>query len=312
MPRLAVAGEAQVALVAQEHRRAAARARCSISREVRREPPDRATRRRSATSRYPPACMREHALHAAPHVVRRVVDRNDDVDRRAPTVARSCAARIRFHHRRTRSHGSSSHQRALCAVRDDPLLRGDRALAGVRSRCARHRAATRRACVAARRASARAPASPHPSRCVAMLAHRARRRSLAMMHGRSLRDRCRVARRCSSASSRITSRACASMRCELARRRVGEQRQARDTSPAAPPRRAQRRRRSTSPREAAPANAVAASPARSRRSGRSLLLGPERRAQVAPLTIPALRGKCRVEQRASSSRSSSCRWNGLT
>ena len=54
----------------------------------------------------------KHALDTAPHVVGRVVDRDDDVD----AMRRLCsdhAARIRVHSRRARIHGSFSHQRAL-------------------------------------------------------------------------------------------------------------------------------------------------------------------------------------------------------
>ena len=55
--------------------------------------------------------VREHALDADAHVVRRVVDRDDDVD---DEVRRRAHSRIFRHKARRRIHGSETHQRRLC------------------------------------------------------------------------------------------------------------------------------------------------------------------------------------------------------
>ena len=71
--------------------------------------------RRVVDQRDPAIAMivRKHALHAASNVVRRVVDRHDDVDE-GIIDARIHSPLIRFHSSLTRRNGRRTHQRALC------------------------------------------------------------------------------------------------------------------------------------------------------------------------------------------------------
>jgi hypothetical protein len=111
-------GEAEVALVAQQ-----LDARIAALRELVKDDAYAGVGRSVVDQHQSPVTVRrcEHARDAPAQIVRRVVDRNDDVDRGACRIARrsgrlfaSHAPRIRCHSQRARTNGSRSHQRTLC------------------------------------------------------------------------------------------------------------------------------------------------------------------------------------------------------
>ncbi len=113
MPAVGGAGEAQVRLVAQQHD-LRVRAPLELARSTRRCA-DPATRRRSAPAARPDASARARSRRSA-HVVRRVVHRHDDVDRRS-AAARSCLGLLHRPGLTRPSPAATSAARAATATR---------------------------------------------------------------------------------------------------------------------------------------------------------------------------------------------------